>query len=304
MNQLDTSPRRYFPKVYEGVVEIDALASTEDFLFKTALEKLEVLWRNGYFASCDVDGIARYENMLGIVANPEIETLEFRRSRLVNRFSVFPQYTMPWLRTRLDDLLGAGNWDAYVDTDKRELVVETIASDELWTHEVAVTINQIKPATLIFISAPMQFSGVLANEETTAEDVKFNYVLGSWALGVSPFTEYGTEEVASMAETPTIQPELLKHVARFTASDIAFALINDSHEIPRADFIEATSTDNLAKIRYEVFASVGLGAITNIKLLDVDKNLLAEINVVIDNSANVRLSHKIKFEEGTNAETA
>jgi len=304
VEQINTSPRRYFPNLYEGVLEIDELSIAEDTLFKTALEKINALWRNGYLATCDADGIEKYESMLGITANPEIETLEFRRNRLVSRFSVFPSYTMPWLRIRLNELLGIGNWDAYVDFERKELVVETLESASVWTHEVAVTINQIKPASLIFISAPMNCLRVVASEEVSFADIQYNYKLGSWPLGSKPFTEYLEEEVVKMAETPSIQPELLKHVAHFTARDVAYAFINGKLLIPSTDFLEATSTDNLAKIRYEVFASSGLGTITNVKLQDASRNTLAEINVAIDNSSNVRMSHKIKFEEGTNAETA
>ncbi len=306
MQQLDTSPRKYFPKVYDGVFEIDELSNVEDELFKTALERLNILWRNGYLATCDVSGIERYENMFGIVANPEIETLEFRRSRLVERFSVFPSYTMPWLRVRLDEMLGAGNWSAFVDFAKRELVIETVeaASTTVWTHEVSVTINRIKPANLVFISSPMNAVKVLVNEEVLTSKVQFNYKLGAWALGVKPFAEYTEEEVIKMADAQSIQQAMLDNVARFTATDVAYALINDKYSIPRENFIEAASSGCLARIHYEIPASAELGTITNVKLQDASKNTLAEINVVIDNSSNVRMNHKIRFEEGTNAETA
>jgi len=304
VNQLDTSPRKLFPRVYDGVVEIDELSNAEDTLFKTALENLDALWRNGFFATCDASGVEAYEEMLGITPNPNIETLEFRRNRLLNRFAVFPSYTLPWLRTQLDAMLGSGNWDAYVDYSKYELIIETLDSTAVWTHEVAVTINQIKPANLIFISSPMQLTRILANEEVAFTAVQHYYKLGSWTLGSKPFAKYLEEEVIKVAGTPSIQPELLRHVARFTVDDIAFVLINDTLSISKENFLEATATENLAKVRYEIPANTVQGTISNIKLQDASKNTLAEITVAINNASTVRMSHKIKFEEGINAETA
>ena len=303
MNQIDVSPKQYFPHIYNDVPEIETLSTVEEGLFTAALEKIEILWRNGYLQSCDIDGIERYENILGIVADPTIETIEFRRSRLINRYAIMPTYTMPWLRTRLDELLGIGNWDAYVDFEKRELVVETLQSNTVWTHEVSVLVHQVKPANLVFISAPMNLSRIAVSEQVDTQKIIYKYTLGNWALGQTPFIETLSQEVAKLPEIPSIQDKLLSDVASFTASDIASALINNTLLIPREQFIEATSNANLVKIAYEVFASHGLGTITNIKLRNGAGDVLAEINVAIDNTFNVRMSHKIKFEEAVNETT-
>lgn len=303
MLTLDTSPRKYFPKVYDGTLEIDELALAEDHLFKQALQSLDNLWKNSFITKSDESGVEMYEKVLGIIPKPAVEDLEFRKERILNRFAMIPSFTMPWLKLRLDELLGKGRWDFSIDYAKRELVIEAVEDSSLWLHEVSVTIHQIKPANMIFISRPLQSFNVLVNETISKSVRTDNYKLGLWTLGLRPFTEFSAEEVVKVAGTPSIQAALLRHVATFTAQDVASVLLNNTLRIPRTNFIRASSDESLVHIEYEVYASSGLGTITNVKLQDSLGETLVEIPVAIDNAFNVRMNHKIRFQEGINAET-
>ena len=99
-----------------------------------------------------------------------------------------------------------------------------------------------------------------------------------------------------MAETPTIKEPLLNQTAWFAAGIVTSVLVNNSVVI--TDFIRKSSNNNVSIIEYEVFASHNLGTIKNVKLRDAFNNILAEMNVNIDNTFNVRMNHKILFEEG------
>ena len=300
MLQLDTNPRELFPKFYDGILEIDELSKAENVLFKDALEELNTLWKNSFIIHCNEEGIAKYEKVLGIVANPAVEDLTLRKNRVLNRFATIPFFTMPWLRARLDDLLGRGNWTYSIDFEKRELVVETVEASSVWLHEVSVTIHQVKPANMIFVSRPFQAFHILANESVSRSIRTDHYRLGTWKLGVKPFAEYSDMEEIKMADTPSIQPELLRQVAAFTRDDIGAVLINNILRIEKKDFISASTEENLVKIEYEVPASEDLETITNVKILDVLGRILVDTTVAIDNTFNVRMNHKIRFEEGVN----
>lgn len=302
MLNLDTSPRKYFPSVYDDVLEIDEIANAEDELFKNSLTELNSIWRNSFIITCDEVGIAKYEKVLGIVPDLSVEDLAFRKERVINRFAMIPAFTMPWLRARLDELLGVGNWAYSIDFAKRELVVETIEDSSIWLHEVSVTINHVKPANLVFISRPLQAFRVKVCETAAASVRTNNYTFGAWNLRNVPFSEFSDEEVVKMAETPSIQPLLLGRLATFTADDIKSVLVNNRHQI--STFINKSSTGSSTHVEYEVYASAGLGAITNVKLLDALGQTLADITVDIDNTFNVRMHHQIHFGEGINAEAA
>ena len=314
MLELDTSPKKYFPSVYDEILEIDKITDIEDKLFKDARSRLDNLWKNAFVATCNAEGIAHYEKVLGIVLNPvesegftEEDYLNFRRDRILNRFATIPVFTMPWLRARLDTLFGIRHkeYELYINRtangDVKELIVETTEKSTAWLHEVSVTINHVKPANLVFISRPSQAYLLFVNE-TVSKSVRIdNYRMGTWKLGNLPFSQFSESEVAKMAESPSIQARLLNKLAAFTADDVKAVLINNTHKL--TDFIDKSSVGDNTFIEYEVYASLGLGAITNIKLLDALDQPLANMTVSIDNTFNVRMSHKIHFEEGINAET-
>lgn len=305
MLELDTSPRQYFPSVYDDVLEIEELAKAENKVFAEALTELNKLWQNSFLITCDSEGVAHYEKVLGIVPDLTTEDLTFRKSRVLNRFAMIPAFTMPWLRARLDELLGVGNWLYSIDFGRRELVIETVESSSVWLHEVSVTIHHVKPANLRYISRPLQALHVIANEKVLSSIRTNNYKFGSWKLGRSPFAQFSTEEVVKMAETPSLQPELFNHLAKFTASDVKSVLINDTVRILDTDenFLDKSSNGSMLTIEYEVYASHGLGTITNVKLLDANDKSLAEISLNIDNTFNVRMRHQIHFGEGINEQT-
>lgn len=310
MDKLDTSPRKYFPSVYDEILEIDEISNAEDNIFRDALSHLDKLWKNSFVHTCDADGVAHYENVLGITLVPNEEQgltaeeyLAFRKTRVINRLASIPSYTMPWLRGRLSELLGPypEKWFYTIDFAKRELVVNIPESSGIWAHEVSVTINQVKPANLVFVSRPIQEFKILVGETVSKSVRTNNYKLGSWKLGNGPFSQFSDAEVAKMASANSIQPSLLGKLATFTAADVKSVLINDKHSI--TDFILKSASNGTVSIEYEVFASAGLGEITNIKLLDALNVPLANITVSIDNTFNVRLHHNIEIMEGVNAET-
>lgn len=303
MLEIDTSPRKYFPKVYDNTLEIDEIALAEDHLFKEALQSLDSLWKNSFILTCDESGIELYERILKIIPNPTTESLTFRKNRVLNRFAMIPSFTMPWLKVRLDELLGKGNWGYEINYARRELIIEIASTSSAWLHEIGVTVHQVKPANMVFLSRPLQAFNLLVSDEVSIQNRIDHYRLGTWSLGSKPFTEFLNEEVVKMAETPSVQSALLRHVAAFTAQDVASVLVNNTYRIPRSKFIDASSSEGLVHIEYEVLSGEGLGTITNVKLQDSLGETLIEMNVVIDNTFNVRMNHKIRFQEGINAET-
>ena len=54
--------------------------------------------------------LAVYENMLNIIANPQSDSIQFRRERIINRLSTAPPFTIRELRNKLDQLLGEDNY--------------------------------------------------------------------------------------------------------------------------------------------------------------------------------------------------
>lgn len=298
-SQLPTSPREYFPSIYDRVLEIDELSKVENKLFAVALEKMNQVWSNQFIATSDISGIETYEKMLGIIANPATENLEFRRSRIANRFSMSPPFTMPWLRLKFDELFGVGNWSANVDFATRTLSVEAVVSDEAWAQEVSVTITQIKPANMVFISKPRLPQRIVVGEQIESAKRVNNYRLGvSWFLGSTPFSSLLNSEVIKVASVSSIKEGMLNALAAFAADEVVSVRINDTLEIPSTEFTSATSEGNVTTIEYRVPSSQLSDPITNIKLYGSNSTLLAEATVYIDSTYDVSLKHTFTFKEG------
>ena len=298
-NQLPTSPREHFPSIYDNVLEIDELSKTENKLFSIALEKLNQVWSNQFIATSDISGIENYEKMLDIVANPATESLEFRRSRVANRFSMSPPFTMPWLRLKFDELFGVGNWSANVDFATRTLSIEAVVSDAAWAQEVSVTITQIKPANLVFISKPRLPQRIVVSEQVETAKRINNYKLGvSWFLGNTPFSSLLNSEVIKVASVSSIKEGMLNALAAFAADEVVSVLINGTLEITSDAFTGAVSVGNVTTIEYMVPSAQLEDPITSIKLYGSNSTLLAEAAVYIDSTYDVSLKHTFTFKEG------
>lgn len=286
----------YFPSVYTEVIEIEELIKVEDILFNSADDKFMGLRNNQFIITADLIGIEYYEVLLNITANASLESLEFRRERVINRFSAMPPFTLPLLKQRLDVIIGKDKYKAYLDFNNYILYVESSAVDQYWFHEILVTITKIKPANMIFTNKPLLSHTVKVNEEIGYSSVNYNYKLGiSWILGSKPFVDYTDKGLIKLADVTSLQSSYLNAVASFSASDITSVLINDSVAI--SVFLTKSAIGNMVTIEYVVIAASVVN-ITNIKLLDAASNILSSSIVYIPVLADVSLKHTIKVIEG------
>jgi len=289
--------KNYLPNIYKDVLETDELTSTEDLLFKDLSNETEKVRNNQFVLTSDIDGIEQYEKMLGIIANPAIEDIEFRRNRIINRISMTFPFTFPFLKKRLDEIIGVGKWEAYMDYANYTLYIESSAANQMWFHEVLVTINKLKPANIVFINKPSIIEDILVSEKINLLEVTFNYRLGtSWILGLKPFISLENMGVIKTANVPSIKQEMLNDIAEFTSSDIAKVRVNESLII--TDFIIKESTQNIVTIEYQIALESGITEVTKIELLDVMDNVLTESLVYVPILEAIILTHTIQIKEG------
>jgi len=289
--------KNYLPNIYKDVLETDELTSTEDLLFKDLSNETEKVRNNQFVLTSDIDGIEQYEKMLGIIANPAIEDIEFRRNRIINRISMTFPFTFPFLKKRLDEIIGVGKWEAYMDYANYTLYVESSAVNQIWFHEILVTINRLKPVNIVFINKPFVAAKIHASENINLTQVSFNYRVGTtWVLGQKPFTSLENMGVIKMADVPSIKQDLLNHMATFTASDIANVRINGTFMVPA--FVTKAAVNNLVTVEYEISETDGIQEITQIELLDSVGTVLTDSAVYVPILTRVILKHNILIKEG------
>ena len=290
-----TSTRELFPSVYNGVLEISVLSETDDVLLDQALAKLERAQLNQFILTADEETISVYEKMFSILANPTTETLQFRRERVLNRMSLQPPFTMRWLQNKLDEIIGVGKWDAYVDYANRTLYIESFVVNQQWFNELRITINRIKPCNLVFVNKPLIMADVVANETIVSATQHYNYILGQWQLGQEPFATTDSEEVIKLPSVNSINPNLLADVASFSATDVVAVRLNGSVKL--SNFTTKAGQGTTTIVEYEVKPAQA-HEITQIELLGTGDRVLTASSVYIPVTETVICKHAINFKEG------
>ena len=290
-----TSTRELFPSVYNGVLEISVLSETDDVLLDRALAKLERAQLNQFILTADEETISVYEKMFSILANPTTETLQFRRERILNRMSLQPPFTMRWLQNKLDEIIGVGKWDAYVDYANRTLYIESFVVNQQWFNELRITINRIKPCNLVFVNKPLIMADVVANETIVSATKHYAYILGQWQLGQEPFATTNSEEVIKLPSVNSINPNLLADVASFSATDVVAVRLNGSVKL--SNFTTKAGQGTTTIVEYEVKPAQA-SEITQIELLGTGDRVLTASSVYIPVTEAVICKHAINFKEG------
>lgn len=290
-----TSTRELFPSVYNGVLEISVLSETDDVLLDQALAKLERAQLNQFILTADEETISVYEKMFSILANPTTETLQFRRERILNRMSLQPPFTMRWLQNKLDEIIGVGKWNAYVDYANRTLYIESFVVNQQWFNELRITINRIKPCNLVFVNKPLIMADVVANETIVSATQHYNYILGQWQLGQEPFATTDSEEVIKLPIVKSINPNLLADIASFSATDVVAVRLNGSVKL--SDFTTKAGQGTTTIVEYEVKRAQA-SEITQIELLGTGDRVLTASAVYIPVTEAVICKHAINFKEG------
>lgn len=310
----------FVPHIYKDVTEMDAIIDTEQEHLSVAQMEASQAFANTFVLTANHEGIEMFELMLGIIANPDTETLEFRRQRILNRITLAPPFTFRFLKKRLDDIIGKDAWNAHVDFNNYTLYIESSAINQNWYQELEFTINQIKPCNLIFTNVPLTALLIAISEEISCRTIQWNYrlgfwrigadkfatisgsqvlewyyKLGSWALGEKPFALTEGGAIIKMADKASITEKLLHDTAGFVLSDIKSVLINDSVKI--TNFRVQSAIGPLVTLEYEV-TPAQVEEVTNIKLLDEDDNVLSNSSVWVPVTQTILGKHTIRIKEG------
>lgn len=287
----------YVPQIYKGFTEMEALITLEDNILDAAENEKNNLENNQFVLTANEYGVTQYEEILNIIPNLAVETLQFRRDRIINRLSMSPPFTFRFLQNKLNEIIGVGKWTAYIDFSNYTLYVESSASNQIWFEEIIITMINLKPANIVFINRPLITQSLVMTEEISYNTIKYNSVLGvSWVLGALPFQSYVDKGAIKLSNVSSLKNELFQDVATFTASDIATVLLNDSLSI--STFVVKQASANVVSIQYNVLTSQ-LDTITNVKLKNSSGDVLSEALVYVPVLEDVLMKHTITVKEET-----
>lgn len=297
MYELDTSLIDQLPDWFQQIPDFVELINAEQPSFDAVADEIIAVADNFFFQTMDESAVSQWEQIFNISPNPSIETLEFRRTRVMNRISSNPPYTLGFLYQKLDELIGTNQWTVTVDYPNYTLYIESSALNQSYATEVAFTINRIKPAHIVYINKPYVQTGLLLSETISLSQLEYNYRLGGWGLGLLPFATENSMGVIKTATTPSIQQQLLEDVANFTSNDIVSAQVNGSIAISS---INKSVSGSTCTVTYSVSPSQTT-EITSVSLLDSEGNPLTTSNIYVPVKQGNILTHRIPVAEGVNS---
>ena len=292
---METNIVQYLPDWFRSILDYQELTGAETVEFGNFAELMSRVHDDMFVLTADESTVQDWEKIFGIVANPSVETLEFRRARILNRLTFNPPFTLEFLYERLDALIGVGKWAVVVDYANYTLYVEAAATNQAWAGEVLATVSTIKPCHIVYIDRPLLPAAILASETVDLTETVYNYRLGYWGIGYAPFASQADKGVIVTADQMTLQTQLFNDVATFAASDVAKARINGTTLMTAFDTKAASG--NTAIIQYTVTPAQA-STITKVELLNASGTVLESAPVYIPVSNPVQITHRIPVKEG------
>lgn len=292
---METDILQYLPDWFRQIKDYQALMRTESGQFEVLAAYMDAVHRNFYLGKADVQTVEDWERLFSITPNPSVETLEFRRSRIINRLSATPPFTLPFLYERLNLLIGKGKWSIVMDYPSYTLYVDASAENQAWAGEVLATINTVKPCHIAYISRPLVVSSICISEIVGLTDMVQHYRLGYWGLGARAFSSMEDRGVIIMPNQKTLQPQMLADAAAFIATDVACVRINGTVLI--SSFSVRSASGDTATIEYMVNAA-HTKTVMQIELLNRSGKVLELASVYVPVSDPVQITHRIPVKEG------
>ena len=186
--------KQYLPNWYDGILDFDELMRIEDELMKELSSKILQVKNNQWNQTADEFTISIHESVFHIIANPQVEDLDFRRQRLFNRMQATPPFTLNYLRSQLDKIFGVGNYSLFLDKDSYQLFLETSASNANYFYESKRIVEKVKPANVIFLQLPVYIESMKLIESATIRDVTY-FRIGVSRIGDALYSESSERSV-------------------------------------------------------------------------------------------------------------
>lgn len=178
--------KEYMPDYYRDNKEMETLLETEDYLFSLVNINFEQVKKNQYISTASQERIGQYESILGITPAVE-DSLEFRRSRVLNRWISISPYTEKTLYEQLYRIQGNDNFSINPEYNNYKLYLRVSLPIAGQVDELGYIIGEMVPANIEVISTNkieiqaeqtiyLAHSATYARVYTTTNDFNAEYV--------------------------------------------------------------------------------------------------------------------------------
>lgn len=139
----------YFPDVISKSEHMRNLANAEDLGLISLKNDYDEIFRNLYVETATVDGIERYEQMLGILHKLD-DSLEDRRVAILAKLNTRLPYTRRVLIQFFNNLVGKDGYTLRIDYGRRMIFLKIELSRKNQVAAIARMLRQVLPANMMF----------------------------------------------------------------------------------------------------------------------------------------------------------
>lgn len=293
---------RYLPANLE-VVKLSGSQMISKFISQTVEDNKLYLVENR-----DIDALVESVNKSAVVDGfvvrvygtdyitylPDINVHGERRARLANRESTKPPFTKRFLVNKLDELLGEGNYTLMIDYPNSTIQIESTNPSQSWAEEVYITINNIKPASMVYLNIPVDSNEVIVEEGVNLSQYLYNYRLGTqWVLGKKAFTSFeDLGEVKNMAIN-SFTPLAHTKAADFLVTQVAKVRLNGDNDKMITTFISKNTVGGIGELVYEVPSSL-VTEVNRVDLMDSTNGILSTSNFYVPVPGTTQIKHRFR----------
>lgn len=155
------------PEWFKNVVEFNELLETEATELEEVEDCIHSVRNNCYIQTADEATILLLEKRFGIVYQGE--SLEFRRSRIMQRYNTVVPFTIGFLKDRLAELYGVEGYEVRVDGNKSMI-------------DIKITSDRYGAVDLLY---NLLWDILPAHIQITASQVNTKYLTGAFSLGAT-----------------------------------------------------------------------------------------------------------------------
>lgn len=138
----------YVPDLYKNNLEMNNLINSEEIEFETNLKpNIDNAFKDTFAVVATEKGIENFEELFDIKPNDD-DALTLRRQRVLNRLIRQIPFTETFMKNKLNEILGVGNWTYTIDYNTYKLTINSIIPGRTWYIELVNFLDVIIPCNI------------------------------------------------------------------------------------------------------------------------------------------------------------
>ena len=145
MSSAEKVLKQQLPRYFRPISEFGEILKAQGYGLDQFDKASAKVYANNYIATCDEETIAYYERLLGIVYRFG-DTMEYRRTRVLQKYNTIVPFSVGFLRDKLTELYGEDGYEMSVDSAACKLKIKVTSDrygaidllyDLLWSRPIS-----------------------------------------------------------------------------------------------------------------------------------------------------------------------